>query len=268
MSIPALGSDAGPRLLGRATPASNPWWITNSGYKVLLGLAAAGDFANFYITLSVLTNQYPLITVMVVIALTASALALAHGVGVVWSDRREHRQHLGAGPVAILIGLWLFLGLGAALVRWITPPGSAPSTAAPQFGQTVGATAGGTVLTYHVVAVLLLGLYLASGALAAWIAYLDHDPVRAARRSTWRRLVVVGSWHRRSRRLLARQETMLRRHHDEGSRVERNHLAAVTFRTALAQECKEYARQLIAASLGDPAKTNELTRSPRGEARL
>jgi hypothetical protein len=257
----------------------------------LLLLAVTGDFANFYITLSVVANEYPLITVLVVLALTAAAVALAHGAGTLLRERRRAAGTGGAGRaagtggagraagtggssvLAVLTGSWLFLGLAAAVVRWFAPPtatsvgAAAQFGAAPQFGTPArlgggGASALASGEINRLTSLLLLALYLASGVLAAWIAYHGHDPEQGAARSAWRRLVWTGFRNRRCQANLARAEAELRRHHARLEWVAADHAATVADREALADELKATTRLEIAKHLGDPMATEALTRTP------
>jgi hypothetical protein len=227
----------------------------------LLGLVISGDFANFYITLSVVANEYPVITVMVVLALTAAAVALAHGIG---SLQARHPIRAGAGAAArtafaALAGSWLLLGLAAAVVRWFAPPGDAAPDqfGADQFGGS------GTDPVAHLVpqltSLLLFALYVASGVLAAWIGYLTHDAEQV--RTTRRRIAWTGFLDRRARARLARAQIDLQRRLDEHERLTAEHAAELAEREALAEECKAHARLLIAGFLGDPVATEGLTRT-------
>jgi len=239
-----------------------PWAIRQIVSMALLSIAAAGDFANFYITMSGLANEHPLITVLVVLALTAAAVALAHAVGLLLRERQQSHRSTAPTVLILMSGGWLFLGVSAAIVRWVVPYDDGSAGAAAQFGDQT-ATSDDTV--HRITSLLLLGLYLASGVLAAWLAYRDHEPVLAARRMTWRRLVWTGGRNRWNQAKLVRAETRLQQHLDERARLAANHAAALADREALAAELKEYTRVLIAGHLGEPVATQGLTsqQSPR-----
>jgi hypothetical protein len=242
-------------LTGPGPTVVQPWTIRHAALTGLLGLAVAGDFANFYITLSVVADEYPVITIMVVLALTAAAIAMAHAAGTLHQGRRHHPPHQLPLMLGLVVGCWLLLGLLAAVVRWFAPASAAASTA--EFG-VAGSAEGPSLLVPHLTSLLLLGLYLASGVLAAWIACLDHDPHRAATRTAWRRLVWTGFRNRRRQASVARAQASLERHLDRERSLAANHAAALADRAALAEELKAHTRLLIAASLGDPAATSGL----------
>jgi hypothetical protein len=230
------------------------WGPRHPVLLLLLALVASGDFANFYVTLSVLADEQPIITLLVVVALTSAALALAHAVGV---QLREHATARRAATITMATS-WLLLGLCAAAVRWAAPPLTA-SLAETSFGGAAAPVPAHTA--QQLTSLLLLGLYLAGGVLAAWIGYVDHDPLAAARRTTWRP-VWTGFRHRRHQTRLGRAETVLRQHRDEQQRLATNHAAAVADREALAAELKAYTRLLIATSIGDPVSTEALLGLP------
>ena len=249
-----------PGLPGRAE-VNTPWSVRHAGLTALLVLAISGDFANFYITLSVVANEYPTITVLVVLALSASAVALAHAVGVQLrgdQHRPGGRRPASRRAMVVATGCWMFLGLTAAVVRWFAPPTGGSIAAVAQFGSQAG-SALPPEMVQRLTSLLLLGLYLASGVLAAWIAYLNHDPAMTVRRSAWRRMAWTGYRNRRCQAALARAETVLRGHLDSRDGLADAHAAAWAEREALAAELKAYTRILIAQSLRDPAATETLT---------
>ena len=86
-----------------------PWTIRHAALTGLLGLAVAGDFANFYITLSVVADEYPIITVMVVLALTAAAVGMAHAAGTLHQGRRHQPAHQPPVMLGLVVGCWLLL---------------------------------------------------------------------------------------------------------------------------------------------------------------
>lgn len=266
MSVPLPRAEyrATPTGDGSATPRSA---LRHAALTALLGVVISGDFANFYITLSVVANEYPLITVLVVLALTAAAVALAHAVGQLLAQRHHRSRVATAMTLATLVGSWLFLGVAAAVVRWFAPP---LDVASDQFG-TDQFGGSGVGLDPHLVprltSLLLFALYVASGVLAAWIGYLTQDLEQQSARAAGRRVAWTNFRHRRARARLARAETGLQRRLDEDERLAARHAAELAQQAALAQECKEHARLLIATILGDPVATEGLTRTRPTSAR-
>lgn len=235
------------------------------GLTLLLGLAVAGDFANFYITLSLVANEYPVITLLVVLALTAASVALAHSAGVVLRLSGGSPSRGRTVVLSAMGGSWLVLGVAAAVVRWFAPAAPAGESARPRFGQTGATVAAEATQTHHLTSLLLLGLYLASGVLAAWIAYLDHGtrwwPAWWARRRLSRARVRDQVRHEQARR--AEAEVLRRR--CELTAVRAQHEAALHRHDALVDELRAYSRLLIATSMGDPEATKRLTARPVAE---
>lgn len=238
-----------------------PWAPRHPVLLFLLLLAAAGDFAGFYIALSLVADEWPVITLLIVLALTAAAVGLAHGIGTLLRARQDGSSDAGAAVLLVPGAAWLFLGVSAVGVRWAAAPAPVPDAG-------FASTTADTTAAHHMTSVLLLGLYLASGVLAAWVAYLDHDPARTVVRRAWRRLVWTRRIEVRRRAALARREGTASSHAADADGLTAERAEAERQLDALAEELKRYAGHLIAVAGGDPVSTEHLTRGARtGEPR-
>jgi hypothetical protein len=274
--------------------------VAQTLHVVLLLIAAAGDAMNFDTALGVLAqNQTDLEVWTVVAALTAAAVGSMHFVGT--SARRVQGARPGPRQGAAIVALttfWLALGVSAFLLRLQLPDADADLPPSASFGASPAATTEGvssdsTTLFF---AVLMLCLYLTTGAMAAWGAFHlpAYDPSRAQERRSRRH-------HRRARFQEHRVRARGRRHARSAlKRARRNHrrawselgaadsrweqlqaemqllekdaerngeriAAATAASSAGAMELKEYVRVLMSAAMGDPASTNALTGPPELE---
>jgi hypothetical protein len=188
---------------------------------VILGVAAGGDAINFTQALGVVAADLGLWQLWSVVgALTLATVGLMHFAGV--SARKRRLAGLGrwaSAPVLTLGALWLALGLSAFVLRLapvepatgglvLRDAAAAASAAAPQ----------GPGWAQIGLALLMLCLFLATGGLAAWVAYNGHDPQherlsRVAFMRRWARLVrgLARRWQRRLQRRDARRLRRLRR---------------------------------------------------------
>jgi hypothetical protein len=163
-------------------------------HLIVLLLAAGADFGAFIQVVElVLTAQSDWTIYLVVVGLTAVVLYIAHMVGVLFREaraarpspagrRRWLRTLRGTRVMALICILaWGALGSLAFYVRT-----TVPLPAAPQIGGGTGAVIGGGVTAAgsgvtqytHQSALLFLGLYLATGIVAALGAYFTHNPHR------------------------------------------------------------------------------------------
>lgn len=217
------------------------------GLKLLTALLFVGDIANFYIALAVVGNAAPTTTLLVVTALGAGALGLAHTAGRMARDRAEGRAGLGRAVAWLLAGLVLLLGVTAAAVRLAAPPPDIIS-GGDLFG---GAEAAGPdpATVNLLLSALLLVLYLASTTMAAFIGYLSRDPVATAA-------------HRRDRtrgRSRRRAERIERAQRD----AEQARLTAIDQYRACAEHLRCQADQILSVAFQNPGFTTSQTTRPR-----
>lgn len=185
---PAAGDEPPLALLRGETPRI-------VGY-VLLALMAFADAFGFWITLTRIIQQDTNLVLVFVLALSAGSVAAAHEIGRLVRYRNVVNDG-HAGWITVLAVLWLGLGLIIAGIRFYS--------STPQRSQSSGVLSGpasSTTSSSTSTAVLLLCLYLLTGALAMTHAYRYGNPIKAE----MRRL------RRERRRLLAQRLTESHQH--------------------------------------------------------
>ena len=241
-------------------------------HVLALTLAAGADVGAFAQTVQLVLPQADWIVLLVVIGLTAVVLYIAHMIGVMLRESRAagRRAVRGAGGSGGRLGrrlaviactlVWLAVGGLAFWVRYTVPLPVTPQVggcgvigSGPSAGcSTSGATNGHPLQA----AAIFLGLYLATGVVAALGAYFTHNPhrggyvsaLRAYKKTSER---VAASMHRygMAQAAYVRQQ------------VEIDHSAQILAKaheqnTALTAQLKEIARIEIASMLKDPAVTD------------
>jgi hypothetical protein len=225
--------------------------------RLFLLLAAAGDVAAFYIVLAGALRERTEMTVLLVAAFSAASVGLMHTVGTTAKGLREGHGGLGRVALTAMTIGWVALGSIAFYVRTQTAPVTT-STSETVFGAdpTASASAGVPPL---ISAVLLAGLFVASGLLAFTLGYSRHHPRMATYRSLRKDLV-----KQRGRAAAAEQAAIVAErawenaHAEQARAAERAEHAAASVDAELA-ELKELVRVQIAEHLGEPAATNALT---------
>lgn len=200
--------------------AYSTWWSTpaaiGSGLLSLLfiGAAAIGDAVNFQSALGVVMEDQPLYVLrLAVAALTCAAVGLMHFAGM---SHKKAKLGLGGRWAAVaLTGIWLLLGLGLLALRLVGYESTASGDGG--FGAAGATTTAATTQTWahYALAALFFALYLATGAMASWAAFREHEPLkRAARREAREhRQAAHGSARaqRRGERRAARSQRRARR---------------------------------------------------------
>lgn len=266
--------------------------VARALHVMLLAVAAGGDAMNFHSALGVLAQQQSGAQLWVVVAaLTAAAVGSMHFVGM--SARRLN----GARPrvrdmasLGTLTFFWLSLGLSAFLLR--LQEKERPDALTSTFGAAPAAATEGSghYATTVAFAILMLCLYLATGAMAAWAAFhqapynsgaagarrarlrgrvLARRAMRArkercqvarvalrrakrAHRRSWRKLRIADSrWE-----WLQAEADVLK---EDLQRNEERFAAALASCQAGADELREHVRVRMATLMGDAASTNALT---------
>jgi hypothetical protein len=250
-------------------------------YTIVLIIAAGADLGAFVQVVERVITQSDWVEWLVVSGMTAAVLALAHVTGVQLREARAERDPVlrrrelqdrrdagqrGPGRPRPRFGAWIcllvWLGVGA-LAFWVRYSVAPVPQAAP-VGGTIGVGAGGAGLSAappeHTLqaAAIFLGLYLATGVVAAVGAYLTHNPYRgrfqAAMRAYRRAAEQAAASAFQLRLALARQQ---RQEHelqvaDEALR------RALTRNRAVAEQLKQTVRVHIAGLIKDPAVTDAI----------
>lgn len=185
-------------------------------FAQLLGLAVlfTADFAGLFQAVELVLRKWPAITLIVVTTLSAGSLLLADHAGRDAKDHRRGLEHASRARVAFQLALWLGIGAVALTMRLTTQ----------QANQWQEATQAQDTLRNQ--ALLFLGLFITSGALAFLTAYRIHNKTAAA-------FVRVHDWLRRAQRCRWRWEN------------------EQTVRGAWAEELKCFAEHEIDRKLGN-----------------
>lgn len=242
------------RLDGLVEKPSQVWF--NRG---LILVAAAGDFVTFYMTLADLLRHSPVFTAVLVLAFTVASVGLMHAIGRAARDLREGQGGLGRVFITVTTLVWLFLGGAACYVRAQVEPGEATSGEAV-FGADPDAAAA-AVDTPLLSAVLLAGLFLASGLLAFWVGFSQHRPRMQAYLSLREELAEKRAAVADADAAVIAADMEVANARAEEERVALRGEAAAGSREAEIRELKELVRVLVAGHLGSPSATNALTTS-------
>ncbi|MGY1696803.1 hypothetical protein ACI780_18045 [Geodermatophilus sp. SYSU D00814] len=219
----------------------------------LLLLAAAGDLATFYVVLATAYREAgELIIGALTAAFAAASVGLMHGIGRAVKDLREARGGIGRVAIALMTIGWVALGSVAFFFR-LESEDAGTTTAG--FGDAATTTTGTDPLLS---AVLLAGLFLASGLLAYYAGFSEHHPRMKTYLALRKRLP-------KQRRDVAAETQALNdaRHKLELARGDAERAAERT-RAELVRldaeidEIKELVRVEVAAHLGLPEATTGL----------
>jgi hypothetical protein len=137
-------------------------------------LAGIADLAAFYSVVAVLFRAQPVIVWVATVGFTAVGVGLAHQIGVGFKQRRCADPRASAlvwGSVAA----WVGLGTAAFVVRWLNAPLSSALGAGSGF-PAAGQPAAPAVDRPLLAAIFFAVLFAASGLLAAFTGFHDHNP--------------------------------------------------------------------------------------------
>ncbi|GAB3358898.1 hypothetical protein [Modestobacter lapidis] len=234
---------------------SSRW--TSRALLLLLPVVAAGDFVTFYMTLAGLLREDAVLTWILVGSFTFASVAVLHAAGHTAKNIREGQGGLGKVWVGLMALAWAALGGIAFYVRTQYVP-----TTAAGAGAGFGADAATVVPTGPdplLSALLLGGLYLASGVLAFWIGFSGHRPRMTSYQKLRADLVRRRTASATAERALVAAERLLENARAEQARVAQRTADAALSIDAEITELKELARIHLAGLLGQPAATNAVT---------
>lgn len=220
-------------------------WFDHLWAWGLLGVAAAGDAVNFWIVLQAANASLTSMVAMVlVMAMTAAAVALMHFAGTAMRDVKAGVAAHGRLPGIVAIAAWLAMGLSAFALRVSAPE-------APASGGLFASAPAQPAHSTLWMGTLLLGLYLGGGVLAYLIGFMLRNPNRIqamrARRAALRLQRRRGDVEAR----LASREAQLRQL-DADIDADDQELSAERV------QLRNLVRVELAAALGDPAATSGL----------
>jgi hypothetical protein len=226
-------------------------------YLGVLGVAAGIDIATFYQVLALVMRNVPDPVVWLgVVGFTATALALAHTVGVRIRERRDAGDRPLGASVWLCGLVWAFVGITAFVVRLVgTPPAAAAGSTIVEDGRSVAPAITGAS-SPALAALLFLALYTATGTLAGVAGYLRHNAAARAYRASLRTRASAAKQAARTvadvtlahRTKIALDEERLRR---EAAWVKTQEEWA-----AIARRLKQEARLRLAAAAQDPTTTD------------
>lgn len=216
-------------------------------YAVALLIAAAADFAAFQQVVKLLmpnTEEY--LVWLLVSGLTVISLTLMHFAGRVLRDLVAGHGAFGWSKLLALIVPWLVLGFTAFAVRLMVVDQTRAGRPEGAMEQTLSAW-------------MFLALYVSSGVVAAFGAFLTHNPLRTNYR---RALRAYGRALRRLSRTQPPYERaleVLETHERSRDRDDAAYQAAVAQCRAVAEQLKRYASVLVAVQLKRPPVTDGMT---------
>jgi hypothetical protein len=231
-------------------------------YVAALVAAAAADLVAFYQVIQLVLGNSNLLSMILVVGFTGTALGLAHFTGTMFRDRMAGAKWIRIFMVVVAAVVWIALGFLAFWVRLH----SSTSGSGGSFNPSVtggGSGAGtGSVSAQGTIpgAALFAGLYAATGVIAVVGAYLTHNPLHAA-----------------FTRAVSEHRAAAKRHATSGSRLKmaeaerefyEGQLAAARLvrdeaeqaRRAKAEELKQLARLEIVKRLRDVSLTDAFMR--------
>jgi hypothetical protein len=241
--------------LERLEGLTTPRW-SGPAMLLLLLVVGAGDFVTFWMTLAGLLRENGVVTWILVGSFTFASIAIMHFAGHTAKNAREGQGGLGRSAVIALVSVWALLGAVAFYVRTQYTAVDAGSAEAA-FGADPAAASTGTDPMLS--ALLLLGLFLASGFLAFWVGFSSHHPRMVAYRKLRRQLTEQRETVAATEQAALRAERLLANARMEEERVADRTAEAARSVAAEISELKELARLHLAGLLGEPAATNAVT---------
>ena len=222
---------------------------------VLMIAVGAGDLATFYMTLAVLFSEEAWLTWVLVGSFSVASMALMHAAGHTAKNIREGQGGLPKVAVTAMALAWAALGAVAFYVRLTFAPPAASTTDVAFGADPTAVTSGPSPL---LTAILLAGLFVASGFLAFWIGY-SHHPRMTAYRSLREQLGRQRLQAMETAQAAVVAEQLLANARAEQQRADQRAADAARSIEAEIAELKQLARLHLAGLLGEPASTNAVT---------
>lgn len=237
------------------------------------GLVAIGAFTDTTgfrgLLLHLLPDANGAVTWVISSGATSLALLLAWNVGVQLHNRRHAVKAGRPWRIWLLVVVWLVLGAALFYVRWHgvqIDPTSAGGDASSSFGAGEGGPTPASVSYAHLSAIFYAAVYLASGICTIVEAELVYNPayfafIRASKALELQedRTTAAVGYVTYSANLIEQCLSDV----DANDALRR---AAIKDRQAFGAELAHHARELMAAHLRDPAKTNLTDSGPVPDA--
>jgi hypothetical protein len=240
-------------------------------HMLVLLIAAGADIGAFtQVVERAMPDQTDLMVYLVVGGLAAVVLYIAHMVGVMlrgaratYPHRGEHgarlRSRIGSGmALAGCTVAWGALGYLAYWVRTHVPPPAAVQITVGSIGG--GSAPSGTSTDPHAAqaALLFLGLYVATGIVAALGAYFTHNPYRGRYVAALRAYRKAAERAAASANQLGRAEASYQRQATELQDADSVLAEAQALDKAFTEQLKQSVRLQIASMARDPAVTDAI----------
>ena len=222
---------------------------------LLMVLVGAGDLATFYMTLAVLFSEEAWLTWVLVVSFAVASMTLMHAAGSTARNIREGLGGLRTTAVAAMVAAWAGLGGVAFYVRLNSPASAATTEVAFDADPATAASSGPSAV---LAAVMLAGLFLASGVLAFWIGF-SHHPRMTSYRALRTQLAAQRTAAIEAEQAEIAAEQLLTNARDEQGRARQRAADAAKSVEAEIAELKELARLHLAGLIGEPAATNAVT---------
>jgi hypothetical protein len=233
-------------------------WQQTLLVRLLVLLAAAGDLATFYLTLSgFFRDGGAWVLWLLTAAFTAASVGLMHGVGRALKDMRSGRGGLGRPAIGLMVTAWLTLGSVAVFFR--TQVDTPSTTSGSIFDADPAATAAASEHEALLAAVLLAGLFMASGVLAFYAGFSEHHPQMTDYRALRKRLPELREQAERTAGEAVAAQQALEHTRTAAERAARRFEDGLAAADAEIAELRELVRVEVAGHLGQPAATNGLT---------
>jgi hypothetical protein len=240
-------------------------------HVLVLLLAAGADIGAFtQVVERAMPNETNLMVILVVSGLAAVVLYIAHMIGAMLREAKatypqgarrgvQRRSWINSrvAPAACAL-VWGALGALAYWVRIRVPATVVPSIGAGTIGG--GSTSGGSSTDPHAAqaALLFLGLYAATGIVAALGAYFTHNPYRGRYATAQRAYRKAAERAAASANQLGRAEASYQRQVIELQDADSVLVEAQALDSAFSEQLKQSVRLQIASMARDPAVTDAI----------
>lgn len=232
------------------------------GRVALMALVAVGDVVAFWMTLQGVFGQDRVVTGLLVGSFTLASMMLMHAAGHTAKSARAGETGLGTAGAVVLGMAWIGLG-GVAYVLRMNAADRTTTSAVPTFGADPAAAAS-TGTDPLLAALLLAGLFVASGVLAFWLGFSGHHPRITAYRKHRAHQSEQREELAEAERVSLTAERLLQNARDEQARASSRAADAALSIDAGIAELKQLARIHLAGLIGQPASTNAVT-TDRGD---
>jgi uncharacterized MAPEG superfamily protein len=251
---PALSASNDPRIEQHIK-----WWSLVPEVILLL-LMIGGDAVNLKQVVDIAFDADPFTALTLTAAVTGAAVLMMHLAGRAAAKRRAKEATFGVARLLAIVIPWLAIGFVAFAIRLTS------EESLRLVGETIENAVTGSESTTGLsskallAALLMLSIYIASGIVAFHLGYEWYSPHKNELKTLQRRLKEAQAEHRAALEALRLKQgevvsaTNLR---DQSDAI-RDAIAVQI--AAEAEQMKEQARLLIAAKLGEPAKTSGVTR--------